>query len=255
MAWVKSFQPGCLVGFNGGNGGDLRAGECARPGEVKGFLVTEFTYPILPPHQGGAMWFYSLPQHDNLCHKPEKLYRDYLAGVKHGNIFSLDVGPDYGGRLRPIDVATLRRIGEWIRNPASAPPPPPPALSTGKPAKASSIWPSPGYEADKAFDDDETTRWGAASDARSGWLEVDLGQETRIGRVTILELGYHRTQDFAVEYKLGDAWQELAHGTTIAGEKTLDFSPVMARCVRLNILKANEVPTIEEFRVLPPVDR
>ena len=28
-------------------------------------VLAEFTYPILPPHQGGAMWFYSLPKHDN----------------------------------------------------------------------------------------------------------------------------------------------------------------------------------------------
>ena len=28
----------------------------------KDYLVAEFTYPILPEHKGGAMWFYSLPQ-------------------------------------------------------------------------------------------------------------------------------------------------------------------------------------------------
>ena len=31
--------------------------------------------------------------------------------------------------------------------------PPPVALSNGKPAKASSVWNAPGYEADKALDD------------------------------------------------------------------------------------------------------
>jgi alpha-L-fucosidase len=61
------------------------------------------------------MWFYSLPQHDGLCHSAEKIYADYLGAVKYGNIFSLDVGPDYAGRLREIDVQTLRRVGEMIR--------------------------------------------------------------------------------------------------------------------------------------------
>jgi len=34
----------------------------------KNYRLAEFTYPILPEHKGGAMWFYSLPEHDNLCH-------------------------------------------------------------------------------------------------------------------------------------------------------------------------------------------
>jgi alpha-L-fucosidase len=37
--------------------------------------------------------------------------------VKYGNIFSLDVGPDYDGRLRKVDVETLRHVGEMIRSP------------------------------------------------------------------------------------------------------------------------------------------
>jgi len=180
----------------------------------------------------------------------EKLYKDYLGAVKYVNIFSADVGPNYEGKLREIDVTTLRLVGEMIRNPPPAPPEP---LSAGKKAAASSTWPQPGYEAAKALDGDDATRWGAAGDARNAWLEVDLGTEARIGRVVIKELGFHRTQEYAVEWKDGEAWKELARGTTIAGEKTLDFTPVTARVVRLSILKANEVPTIEEFQVFAPV--
>jgi alpha-L-fucosidase len=248
-AWVKQFQPGCFVGFNGGGAGDLRAGEMGRPGPVKDFPIGEFTYPILPGHEGGAMWFYSLPKHDELCLSAQKLYKDYLGAVKYGNIFSLDVGPDYQGRLRKIDVETLQKVGQMIRNP---PPPSPPSLTTGKKATASSTWPQAGYEADKAVDGDESTRWGAAADARSGWLEVDLGKETLIGRAVIKELGFHRTQQFAIQWKDGDDWKDAAGGTTIAGEKEIKFPPVTARHVRLNILKATEVPTIEEFELYPP---
>ena len=45
----------------------------------------------------------------------EKIYRDYLGAVKYGNIFSLDVGPNYEGKLREIDVKTLRKVGQYIR--------------------------------------------------------------------------------------------------------------------------------------------
>ena len=80
-----------------------------------GYLVAEFTYPILPPHEGGAMWFYSLPIHDSLVHPAEKLYQDYLGAVKYGNIFSINVGPDYQGKLREVDVETLGELGALIK--------------------------------------------------------------------------------------------------------------------------------------------
>jgi alpha-L-fucosidase len=138
LAFVKSLQPGCFVGFNHGEqeGADIRLGELGKPGPLEDFTaagpymkdapskdyrVAEFTYPILPPHEGGAMWFYSLPKHNQLCLPAEKIYADYLGAKKYGNIFSLDAGPDYAGRLREIDVQTLRKVGQYIRG--ELPPP------------------------------------------------------------------------------------------------------------------------------------
>ncbi|MCC6696748.1 MAG: alpha-L-fucosidase [Candidatus Hydrogenedentes bacterium] len=131
-AWVKQFQPDCFVGFNHGQPagqlalrergrpgpiGDIAASEYNKEGEAAytGYLAAEFTYPILPKHKGGADWFYSLPEHDNLCHPAEKIFEDYKGAVQYGNLFSLDVGPDYAGKLREIDVKTLRQVGEMIR--------------------------------------------------------------------------------------------------------------------------------------------
>ena len=129
--WVHGFQPDCFVGFNHGEpAGRLSLREMGKPGPIgegvvsvhnkedestyKGYLVAEFTYPILPEHEGGAVWFYSLPKHDHLCKSAEEIYRDYLGAKKHGNIFSLDVAPNYEGRIRDIDVETLTRVGEYI---------------------------------------------------------------------------------------------------------------------------------------------
>ncbi|MCY2989860.1 MAG: alpha-L-fucosidase [Planctomycetota bacterium] len=266
VAWCHQSQPGTLIGFNHGEPAgevSLREVGTAGPlgatgvasynkeneGKYQDYLLAEFTYPILPPHQDGAMWFYSLPKHDGLCLPAKKLYKDYLGAVQYGNIFSIDVGPNYEGQLRPIDVETLRQVGELIKNP---PPPAPTPLSARKPAKASSTWPAAGYEADKAFDEEDATRWGASADARSGWLEVDLGAPTLVGRAVLKELGYQRTQEFAIEYQAGETWQTIVRGTTIAGEKTFDFPPVTASRFRLQILKANEVPTIEEFQLFRP---
>ncbi len=132
VEWVNQFQPNCFVGFNHGTpAGRLVLREKGTPGYIgnqaasmhnkeaelnyKYFLVAEFTYPIQPKHIGGAEWFYSLPEHDKLCLPAEKIYKDYLGAVKYGNIFSLDIGPDYRGRLRDIDVKTLKQVGRYIR--------------------------------------------------------------------------------------------------------------------------------------------
>lgn len=132
VEWVHKFQPDAFVGFNHGEpAGRLNIRERGTPGPIgdvsatkynkeaeasyKNYLVAEFTYPILPPHEGGADWFYSLPKHDNLVHPPEKLYEDYKGAVKYGNIFSINVGPNYEGRLRDIDVKTLKTVGKWIK--------------------------------------------------------------------------------------------------------------------------------------------
>ena len=128
--WVAQFQPNCLPGYNHGTpAGGIRLGELGKPSAIddisgagynkdaagyNGYIAAEFTYPILSPHEGGAMWFYSLPEHDNLCLPAEKIYHDYLGAVKFGNIFSLDVGPDYAGRIREIDAKTLKKVGEYI---------------------------------------------------------------------------------------------------------------------------------------------
>ena len=129
-----------------------------------------------------------------------------------------------------------------------------PALSIGKPCKASSNF-SPRYDAAKAFDGDLGTRWGAAPGARSGWLEVDLGAPTTVGRAIIIEAEFPRTEEFAIEYKDDDEWKTLARGKRIEQAKVIDFSPVQARYVRLNILKATDIPTPEEFRVCAPAKR
>ena len=131
VEWVHRFQPNCFVGFNHGEpAGRLSLRERGKPGPIgdtsttiynkeaeaayNGYLVAEFTYPILPPHKGGAQWFYSLPEHDNLCHPAEMLFEDYKNAVLYNNIFSINVGPGYEGRLRDIDVKTLREVGQMI---------------------------------------------------------------------------------------------------------------------------------------------
>jgi|GEM_PF-1277044 len=126
---------------------------------------------------------------------------------------------------------------------------PPPALSQGKKVTASSQFNQLGYEAAKAVDGDPRTRWASDFAARSGWLEVDLGEEKEINRVRLSEVEWHETREFAIEFKQGDVWKEVARGTTIGKEEELSFPPVKAQVVRLNVLKAEHAINLNEFQV------
>ena len=139
---VHKFQPDTFCGFNTGEtAGRLslrergRAGPIGDTGAVWGknhlksdysrFTVAEFTYPILEGEdlkkKRGAQWFFSLPENDGFSASPEKIYRDYLEAKKHGNLFSLDVGPTRAGVLREIDAKTLEKVGQYIRGETKLP--------------------------------------------------------------------------------------------------------------------------------------
>ncbi len=103
------------------------------------------------------------------------------------------------------------------------------------------------------MDDDPHTRWATADETRACWLEVDLLQPERFGKVAISEL-QRRITKFQLEYRNSEQepWQiALAGaGAGTAYEKT--FPPVTARLVRLHILDATFAPTIWEFGLYAP---
>ena len=103
-----------------------------------------------------------------------------------------------------------------------------------------------------AFDDDPTTRWGAGTDTKSGWLAVDLGEERTIGRLYVDESTWDRVRRFELQVQKNGHWQAIHCGTTIGTDYTAKFEPVTARHVRLNILEATDVPTIWELQVFGP---
>ena len=159
-----------------------------------------------------------------------------------------------GGKLESLNVTPAARaqdIVNWLgKQPPYTPIPPPPVpLSQGRKITASSQFAEPGYDAARANDGAEKTRWASEYGARSGWLEIDLGEEKEIDRVWLSEVEWPETQEFAIEVKLRDIWQQVAHGTTIGSDKEVTFAPVKARFVRLSILKAKRAININEFQV------
>ncbi len=133
----------------------------------------------------------------------------------------------------------------------------PRALFSGSLAMAKKVTASnsfqntPQYAPDKAVDDDPSTRWATDSGTKQAWLEVDLGKPMTFDRAIISE-DFDRVQQFELQYKDGQQWRTFAEGTKIGQKLKLRFSPVTARYIRLNILKASEGPTIWEFQLFAP---
>jgi hypothetical protein len=124
------------------------------------------------------------------------------------------------------------------------------SLAFGKKATASNVYQGMAeYGADKAVDDFEETRWATDNGAKPAWLEVDLGQPTTIGRVTIDEAFPGRVRAFELQYQDGAGWKTFHKGKTIGAKFSAAFDPITAQHVRLNILDATEGPTIAEFQL------
>ena len=165
------------------------------------------------------------------------------ASLKGGKLVSLRVTP--ASREKDI-VNWLGKQPEWTTFV------PPVSLGQGKAITASSQFDQPGYDARLANDGESKTRWASDFAARSGWLEMDLGVETEIGRVVVSEIEWPETREFVIEIKQGDAWKEVARGTTIGAEKEITFAPLKTRLIRLNVLKAERPVNINEFQVFAP---
>ena len=107
------------------------------------------------------------------------------------------------------------------------------------------------YNAGMAFDGDRATRWATDGGTRKAWLESNLGKPTTFSRVMIDEWapGGKRVQSFELQYQSGGAWKTFHSGTTLGPGWEKKFDPITAQRVRLQILEANEGPTINEFEL------
>jgi len=128
------------------------------------------------------------------------------------------------------------------------------SLAFGKPATSSNVFQKQSeYGADKAFDDDPTTRWGCDFGTHACWLEVDLGAERTFARAFISE-PYGRVQEYELQVQKDGAWQTFHRGTTIGENCAITFAPATGQRVRLNLLKTTEGPSIWEFQLFQPTE-
>ena len=127
----------------------------------------------------------------------------------------------------------------------------PGCISMGKMAFASGAW-SRGYSAEKAFDGDMRTRWGAPKGARKAWISVDFGREMEFQKILVFESPWNRVKRFRLEYKKGGKWITFHQGKGLGNLELELKSPLRSRFVRLQVLEATDAPTIWEIQIFAP---
>jgi len=126
------------------------------------------------------------------------------------------------------------------------------SLTLGKPVKVSNIYQNNDRHAgEMAVDGDERTRWATDGSVSQATLEVDLGQPQRIGRAYLAE-AYDRVQQFELQRFTDGRWETFARGGKIGTNLEIDFAPVTAQRVRLNVTDGPGGPTIWEFLLWAP---
>jgi len=103
------------------------------------------------------------------------------------------------------------------------------------------------YGAEMAFDGDRGTRWATDGGTKHAWIAIDLGKPLTLEGVKIEEEFPGRVEKFELQRKDGAEWKTFFSGTKL-GHFSQKFPPVTAQHLRLNILKANEGPTIAEIQ-------
>lgn len=123
-----------------------------------------------------------------------------------------------------------------------------PTKSIAKTAKVSaSVNPQ---MAQSLVDDDPETEW--KSDSRQCWVELDLGEEKQFNRIDIREEGHEwepRTNDFILQYKVGNEWKLLDKGNKIGHTYSKSFELLTSRYIRLQVNDSGVLPKFSEFQV------
>ena len=71
----------------------------------------------------------------------------------------------------------------------------------------------------------------------------------------MIDEGWDRVGQYALQAKIGDAWQPLATGTTLGRFRELWFEPATAPVYRLSFTEAADAPTLWEFQLFSPKEQ
>lgn len=120
-------------------------------------------------------------------------------------------------------------------------------ISQNKTYEASSVWPDPGYETDKAFDDDEETRWSAIVESDS-WISIDFGGDYNITAISFIECKqWCQIGDYTVQVFSGNQWKDAytSESLEIENGEMININKVTGS--KLKILFNSQLKTAATF--------
>lgn len=127
------------------------------------------------------------------------------------------------------------------------------SITFNKPVQASNFYQNNNdYNAQKAVDDDMTTRWATDDGAKQAWLEIDMQEPTKISSALIVQECGQRIQKYQLERFTDNKWESFYYCDNVQMENSIKFEPITTTRIRLNILEATQGPTIAEFQVFRP---
>lgn len=110
---------------------------------------------------------------------------------------------------------------------------------------------SSAYNAENVVDGNPESYWATDDGVNSASITFGFGKPNEFNRFLVQEnirLG-QRVKSFSLEAFVGEAWQEIAKGTTIGRKRILRFPNVSASKLRLTILDSKACPTISNVGI------
>ena len=197
----------------------------------------------------GDHWFYNTA--DTGTKSLLTLENIFNTATAQNNLLVFDAPPNRDGVLLPSNIAALTQLAYRLGLEPDRPHPV--NLANGATITAGSTWPSPGFEPDKACDEDPSTRWAAAPGDLTPWLQIDFGVATCFDRVIINEYcdsDVYRCTSFALQSWNGTDWDTVYTGTTLGESIRIDLTnPVVSSKLRLQILASTAPVSIWMLKV------
>lgn len=223
-----------------------------------------------PGHEDGTHW---VPYECNTSIRPgwfwkagldaevkslETLLDTWYASVGRSGNFLLNCPPDDRGRLPDVDVARLAALGRALR-----------ATFDVDVLRTAAEGPGVGFLASNVrgkdeerfgplglLDEDRATYWATDDGVTAGYVELRFEEPITFDNVWLeeaIQLG-QRITAWRVEAAVDDAWQRVAHGTTLGARRVLRTAPTTTKKLRLYLDAAKACPTVARFALFlsPP---
>lgn len=181
------------------------------------------------------------------------LQKVYFQTVGMNCTLNFNIPPSQTGEFDPKDLDLLQQFGTWYAGLYKT------NLVKGQPVTGDSTWSAPGFEADKAVDDDLCTYWAAGTGKTSGRLEVTPAAPLTANLISIreaIELG-ERVKKYHVEIKQNGSWNTTPtdksgskiQGTVIGNRQLWQLNGAKVEAIALVIDSAKDSPAIAELGV------